>query len=133
MEFVRKKNPILIEIYFQNDGIYEEMLYESFNSIGIPDHAVCEESILTYLQSAFKFPLKTHTDLLKIAKAKPPPTLKLNVEIMEAKNLPPKDSNGLADPFVRLFLASDSSKAGTYSTAWKPETLTPVWMEKCEL
>jgi BAI1-associated protein 3 len=99
----------------------------------MPDHVVCEESMLTFLQNAFKIPFKTHVNLFKAAKARAVPTLKLNVEIIKAKNLSPKDSNGLADPFVTLFLASDPSPTGSYETEWKPETLEPVWKEKCEL
>jgi BAI1-associated protein 3 len=89
--------------------------------------------MFTYLQNAFKVRVQTHMDLLKATRLRKPPSMRLCVEIIEARNLAPKDSNGLADPFVTLNLASDDSPAGSYETEWKPETLRPVWNETCSL
>ncbi|KRT83052.1 C2 domain containing protein, partial [Oryctes borbonicus] len=51
----------------------------------------------------------------------------LNVEVIEAKDLAPKDPNGLADPYVTLYLASNTSHR--YNSSVKPTTLNPVWEE----
>lgn len=68
-----------------------------------------------------------HNELLTAAEKKEPPEILLNVEIIEAKDLVAKDSNGLSDPFVTLYLASNASRR--YNTSVKPETLNPIWEE----
>lgn len=68
-----------------------------------------------------------HTKLMTVAEEKEAPDILLNVEVIEAKELAPKDSNGLSDPFVTLFLASNS--AHRYNTSVKTATLNPVWEE----
>ncbi|CAB0028546.1 unnamed protein product [Trichogramma brassicae] len=55
------------------------------------------------------------------------PEIHLNIEVIEAKDLVPKDANGKSDPFCVLYLESQPTKR--YNTAVKPETLTPVWQE----
>lgn len=64
---------------------------------------------------------------MEIAEKKEAPEMMVNVEIIEAKDLRPKDSNGLSDPFVTLFLMSNTSRK--YNTSVKPKTLSPVWEE----
>lgn len=51
----------------------------------------------------------------------------LNVEVIEAKDLAPKDPNGLADPYVTLYL--DSSTSRRYNSSVKQTTLNPTWEE----
>nr|CAA73554.1 Serine/Threonine protein kinase [Sycon raphanus] len=59
------------------------------------------------------------------------PVLKsLEVVVKEAKNLPPMDANGLADPYVKLWLSDDPQKATKKKTETKMKTLNPVWGEK---
>lgn len=64
---------------------------------------------------------------MEIAEEKEAPEKLLNVEVIEAKELSPKDSNGLSDPFVTLYLASNT--AHRYNTSVKSATLDPVWEE----
>lgn len=64
---------------------------------------------------------------MEVAEKKEPPEVMINVEVIEAKELISKDSNGLNDPYVTLFLTSDPSKK--YTTSVKPKTLNPVWEE----
>lgn len=64
---------------------------------------------------------------MEVAAQKEAPELLLNVEVIEAKDLKPKDSNGLSDPFVTLYLASSNSHR--YNTSVKNTTLNPVWEE----
>lgn len=64
---------------------------------------------------------------MAIAEEKEAPEILLNVEVIEAKELMPKDSNGLSDPFVTLFLASNVTHR--YNTSVKSATLNPTWEE----
>lgn len=68
-----------------------------------------------------------HNELLLEVEQREPPAFLLNVEVIEAKDLVPKDSNGLSDPFVTLYMASNTSRR--YNTSVKMETLSPVWEE----
>ena len=46
-----------------------------------------------------------------------------------AANLPPMDTNGLADPYVKLRLLPESSSAPKQKTERKEKTLDPEWDE----
>lgn len=59
------------------------------------------------------------------------PNLILEVEIIQAKDLNPKDSNGLADPFVELHLSSASNDRK--KTSVKQKTLNPKYRESFTL
>lgn len=90
-------------------------------------YEIGQTALFSYVQDAFKIPNDRHQQLLEIAEKKEAPEILLNVEVIEAKDLAPKDSNGLSDPFVTLYLASNS--AHRYNTAVKTGTLNPVWEE----
>jgi hypothetical protein len=83
------------------------------------------------MQEAFKLPEEKHDELLDRAKTKEPPELRLNIEIIEAKDLNPKDPNGLADPFVTLFIASTPNTR--YTSSVKSTTLNPKYEEHFSL
>lgn len=51
----------------------------------------------------------------------------LNIEIIEGKNMEPKDPNGLSNPFCTLFLSSKPQHK--YVTSIKRQTVHPVWKE----
>lgn len=55
----------------------------------------------------------------------------LNVEVMEAEDLKPKDSNGQCDPFCTLYLSSATQHR--YNTSVKQQTLKPSWEEHFSL
>lgn len=74
---------------------------------------------------------ETHNELLEKATVKEAPELRLNIEIMEAKDLNPKDPNGLADPFVTLYIASAPSTR--YTSSVQSETLNPKYEEHFSL
>lgn len=72
-----------------------------------------------------------HDEMLKQAEQKEPPEIRLNVEVIEAQELQPKDPNGLSDPFVTMYIAS--SPTHRYNTSVKSATLNPVWEEHFSL
>ena len=51
--------------------------------------------------------------------------MKILVRVMEARNLPPTDSNGLSDPYVKLQLGKQKSK-----TKVVKKSLKPCWGEE---
>ncbi|CAH2982555.1 unnamed protein product [Chilo suppressalis] len=115
------------------DELYLEILYEILHNVGGCDVSceVGQAVTLSYVQEAFKIANDKHTELLTKAEAKEPPELMLNVEVVEAKDLVPKDPNGLSDPFVTIYLMSNSSHR--YNTSVKSGTLNPVWEEHFSL
>lgn len=105
------------------------MLYVIIHNIGHSNvnFEIGETALFSYIQDAFKISNQKHQELYEIAARKEPPDMLLNVEVIEAKDLAAKDPNGLADPFVTLYLASNSSHR--CSSAVKSATLNPVWEE----
>lgn len=83
------------------------------------------------MQEAFKMPNARHDELLQEAEMKQPPEMRLNIEVIEAKDLNSKDPNGLADPFVTMFISSAPSHR--YNTSVKASTLSPMWEEHFSL
>lgn len=55
----------------------------------------------------------------------------LKVDVIEAKDLAPKDANGLSDPYCALWISSATTNRLT--TSVKKETLKPVWEENFQL
>lgn len=115
----------------QIEELYEEVLFEIFNNIGCDDEELTEESLVHYVQDAFKISNEKHEEIMRVARNKEPPEICLNVEVIEAKELEPKDSNGLSDPFVTMYIASNPTHR--YNTSVKSATLDPVWEEHFSL
>lgn len=115
------------------DELYLEVLYEILHNVGGCDVGceVGQLAMLSYIQEAFKIANDKHTQLLTQAEAKEPPELMLNVEVVEAKDIVPKDPNGLSDPFVTIYLMSNPTHR--YNTSVKSSTLNPVWEEHFSL
>ncbi|XP_075975493.1 C2 and C2B_Munc13-like domain-containing protein staccato isoform X3 [Anticarsia gemmatalis] len=115
------------------DELYLEVLYEILHNVGGCDVGceVGQLAMLSYVQEAFKIANDKHTQLLTQAEAKEPPELMLNVEVVEAKDIVPKDPNGLSDPFVTIYLLSNPTHR--YNTSVKSGTLNPQWEEHFSL
>lgn len=115
------------------DELYSEILYEILHNVGGCDVSseVGQLSMLSYIQEAFRISNDKHQLLLAQAEAKEPPEIMLNVEVVEAKELQPKDANGLSDPFITIYLMSNA--AHRYNTSVKAATLNPVWEEHFSL
>uniref|UniRef100_A0A182PAH8 Uncharacterized protein n=1 Tax=Anopheles epiroticus TaxID=199890 RepID=A0A182PAH8_9DIPT len=113
------------------EELYEEILFENIHNIGCDDEELNVDVLFPYIQEAFKMSDEKHNEILQIARDKEAPEIRLNVEIVEAKDLEPKDSNGLSDPFVTMYIASNPNHR--YNTSVKAGTLNPVWEEHFSL
>lgn len=113
---------------FNIDELYTEILYVILHNVGCDfNYDTSQTALFSYAQEAFKIANDKHKQLLEAAENKEDPELMINVEVIQAKELRPKDSNGLSDPFVTLYLASNTSHR--YNTSVKSMTLNPVWEE----
>ncbi|XP_011878688.1 PREDICTED: protein unc-13 homolog D isoform X5 [Vollenhovia emeryi] len=114
------------------EELYTALVYMTQHQIGFDVSKECsQESLINHLQSAFKIDNIAHEKVLEQTRNLEPPELHLNIEVIEAKELVSKDSNGKSDPFCALYLESTPTRR--YNTAVKPCTLSPVWEEHFEL
>ncbi|CRK88354.1 CLUMA_CG002131, isoform A [Clunio marinus] len=113
------------------DELYEEILFEILHNVGSDESKVSTESLFSFLQEAFKFQQESHEELLEKARIKEAPEMRLNIEVIEAKDLNSKDPNGLADPFVTLYIASAPNTR--YTSSVKSATLNPKYEEHFSL
>lgn len=111
--------------------MYEEVLYEILHNVGSDETKMDPDKMFSFMQEAFKISDETHAELLEKAKFKEAPELRLNIEIIEAKDLNSKDPNGLADPFVTLYVAS--APQTRYTSSVKSGTLNPKYEEHFSL
>ncbi|XP_074030466.1 C2 and C2B_Munc13-like domain-containing protein staccato isoform X3 [Leptinotarsa decemlineata] len=122
----------LISTAWNIDELYCEVLYEILHNVGCDvAYEIGQTALFSYAQDAFKIPNDKHKHFMEIAEKKEAPDLMVNVEVIEAKDLKPKDSNGLSDPFVTLYMTSNA--AHRYNTSMKTMTLNPVWEEHFSL
>lgn len=101
------------------------------HKVGCDATEIESSALFTFAQVAFKLQSKAHEAHLKAAKAKKARDFKLKVEIVEAKELAAMDSNGLADPFVTLYMASAPNRR--YTSSFKTKTLNPIYEEQFDL
>ncbi|XP_034941538.1 protein unc-13 homolog 4B isoform X4 [Chelonus insularis] len=114
------------------EELYTALVYMTQHQIGYDVSNECgREALLNHLQQAFKVDNETHMQVLEETQNMEAPVMHLNVEVIEAKELVSKDSNGKSDPFCALYL--ESAPTRRYNTAVKTSTLTPVWEEHFEL
>lgn len=119
-------------LFFQIDELYEEVLHEIIHNIGCQASEDCaQDALIEYVQDAFKITNDEHHRLMDNARLKEAPEIRLNVEIIKAENLLPKDSNGFSDPFVTMYLESNTTHR--YNTSVKTMTLNPEWEEHFSL
>lgn len=114
------------------EELYTALVRMAQHQIGFDVSNECsQETLLNHLQSAFKIDNETHEKVLEETRNLEPPELHLNIEVIEAKELVSKDSNGKSDPFCALYL--ESAPTRRYNTAVKTCTLSPIWEEHFEL
>ncbi|KAJ9587180.1 hypothetical protein L9F63_019299, partial [Diploptera punctata] len=127
------KNDLITDAMGWNiEELYSEILYEILHIVGCDASTEDEQSqLFNYLQQSFKLDDEKHNHLLEMARQKEAPNILLNVEVIEARELKPKDANGLSDPFCTLFLSS--AVAHRFNTSVKQATLSPTWEEHFSL
>ncbi|XP_057330186.1 protein unc-13 homolog 4B isoform X3 [Microplitis mediator] len=114
------------------EELYTALVYMTQHQIGYDVTNECgREALLNHLQQAFKVDNELHSQVIEETQNMEAPVMHLNVEVIEAKELISKDSNGKSDPFCALYL--ESAPTRRYNTAVKTTTLTPVWEEHFEL
>ncbi|XP_054282046.1 protein unc-13 homolog 4B-like [Macrosteles quadrilineatus] len=113
------------------DDLYYEILCEIVHTVGRRKCPNEHEEFMEYLQDTFKIDKDKHKLLLKQARSSKPPRIELDVQILEAQKLTPKDSNGLSDPFCSIYLSSN--RKDVRQTSVKPKTLSPIWEEDFSL
>ncbi|XP_026805055.1 protein unc-13 homolog 4B isoform X2 [Rhopalosiphum maidis] len=111
--------------------LYEEVLHEILHCIGVEKSCLNQENIIEFARKAFKIDQDTHDAIYKAVIEKEAPSIMLNIEIIEGKDIKPKDANGFSDPFCTLFLSS--TQQHRYNTSVKSQTLRPVWEEHFSL
>ncbi|KAF7995549.1 hypothetical protein HCN44_006656 [Aphidius gifuensis] len=132
----RDENEEAIELLNDSVGwnieeLYTALVYMTHHQIGYDDGECGNEVLLNHLQQAFKVDNEMHLQIVEETQKMEAPVMHLNVEVIEAKELVSKDSNGKSDPFCALYL--ESAPTRRYNTAVKSATLTPVWEEHFEL
>ncbi|XP_074096629.1 C2 and C2B_Munc13-like domain-containing protein staccato isoform X2 [Cotesia typhae] len=114
------------------EELYTALVYMTQHQIGYDVTNECgREALLNHLQQAFKVDSEVHSQVVEETQSMEAPVMHLNVEVIEAKELISKDSNGKSDPFCALYL--ESAPTRRYNTAVKTMTLAPVWEEHFEL
>ncbi|XP_050543331.1 protein unc-13 homolog 4B isoform X2 [Daktulosphaira vitifoliae] len=113
------------------DELYEEVLHEIIHSVGAEKNTIQKNTLIEFAKEAFKIEPEVHDNIYRTVKQKQAPNIMLNIEIVEGKEIKPKDANGLSDPFCTLFLSSQPQHR--YNTSVKTQTLRPVWEEHFSL
>lgn len=127
-----KKSLVPDAVGWNIEELYSEVLYLLLHNVGSDvSTATDRDALCRLLQEAFRVDEAKHQELLAAVEAKEAPKIVLNVEVMEAQDLKPKDSNGKCDPFCTLYLSSATQHR--YNTSVKTETLTPSWEEHFSL
>lgn len=95
--------------------------------------AVDTKTLMAYLQSVFQISNRVHEDLLQKSNIRlhDDITKRLNVEIVEAKDLAFKSGNVNTFNYVRLILCSNKSNAVHFvrKTSLIKTSANPVWKE----
>jgi BAI1-associated protein 3 len=99
--------------------------------LGFDDEAIPKELFYSYLQDAFQISNERHNETLAVAVVKQVSEIRLNVEVVEAKELPPKRPDGQCDPFVTMYV--QSNPIHHYNTTVQSKTLCPTWKEHFSL
>lgn len=76
-------------------------------------------------------PNNRHDDLLDDVIQENPAEISLNVDVIDAQQLNTKNSHGLANPFVAMYIESVPERQCT--TSVKTNTLNPLWEEPFSL
>ena len=115
------------------EDLYSEVIYCLLHMIGndAPDQSITQ--LIEHLRKAFRVDPQKHLVLFDKASARDSPVLKLNLCVLEAKELACKDNlsqdeaTSRGNPFVTVSLKS--KPFDIKNTACKARTIHPVWNE----
>ncbi|ULT80637.1 hypothetical protein L3Y34_010887 [Caenorhabditis briggsae] len=94
----------------QIEALYVEALYTITHKLGQGDVEESQESLYKYVRNAFQGDAALHTALMEKAKQNKPPSVLLNILLLEAKDLIAKDVNGFSDPFAMMGVVPGTRK-----------------------
>ena len=115
------------------EDLYSEVIYCLLHMIGndAPDQSI--NQLIEHLRKAFRVDPQKHLVLFDKASTRESPVLKLNLCVLEAKELASKDNlvqdeaTSRGNPFVTVSLKSKPFEIK--NTACKARTIHPVWNE----
>lgn len=81
----------------------------------------------------FKIDNKQKEATLQKLKEKAKPKIELKCTVIKAKDFKAMNSDGLADPFVTMYIVSKNEMGNKVETSVKPDTLKPIWEEDFSL
>jgi len=118
------------QLFDNVETVYSEVLYSVIHKITHLDGLSVSntEKVFDFLRKAFQLSEEQHKQILDAVKQKNPPEVTLNLNILEARSLKPKDVDGLCDPYCSVCISSD--KKQLLNTTTKLKTLEPVWNEE---
>ncbi|EGT30138.1 hypothetical protein CAEBREN_23566 [Caenorhabditis brenneri] len=92
------------------EALYVEALYTITHKLGQGDVEESQESLYKYVRNAFQGDAALHNALMEKAKQNKPPSVLLNILLLEAKDLIAKDVNGFSDPFAMMGVVPGTRK-----------------------
>ena len=109
---------------FFKHGLIQDQIFTIGKNMNI--HLILEMNDLGYPKFSTLLPLNMNEKLFFCK------TYMLNIQVIEAKDVPAMDRNGKSDPFIKLYLLGPKSgdKIGEVKTKIIKKTLNPVWNEE---
>ncbi|CCD63796.1 BAI1-associated protein 3 [Caenorhabditis elegans] len=104
------KNLSIVGDKKQIEALYVEALYTITHKLGQGDVEESQESLYKYVRNAFQGDAAVHNALMEKAKQNKPPSVLLNILLLEAKDLIAKDVNGFSDPFAMMGVVPGTRK-----------------------
>ncbi|ODN06604.1 Protein unc-13 D, partial [Orchesella cincta] len=121
---VRKRLRVSVERYSMPE-LYVKMICALFPTVKSRENPD-SNALIQHLKHVFRLNDLEHAQLIEIARTTKLPQRIVNLEIVEAKNIPAKDTNGLSDPFCVVFV---NSRDVAQRTKVMYNTLNPIWRQ----
>ncbi|XP_059489785.1 protein unc-13 homolog 4B-like [Neocloeon triangulifer] len=113
---------------FTEEQLYNELLFQTNHPLGNDISDANQSQIFEYLKNAFHIEDKKHEEKMKEAKIKDKPDVKLNLEIIEARDLKSSETSGTSCVYYMKNQPENKSESGVQCNK-----KTPVWNEKGSL
>lgn len=115
------------------EALYSSSLYSIIHRLGVKGEKATppKQQLFLYLQSVLDISKDNHESHLEAVEQTEPPLSVLTVTVLGAKDLVPKDSNGLSDPFCMMgCIPSDSRRTGVSAASCVSKDLRALLLEK---